>query len=471
MNKNWKIEYKKYSKQYKAFQKEVKDFVDKIVKQHKNDIDIVKVVQRPRGNIKTIKSIENNLDRSNYKKFKSIVDIKDIAGIRTICHCEDDVKNLSTIFGGELRKIYLNVEIKDIGGVDSRYPYHATHISFSKKIKNKEGQPVNIFCEIQVCTVLADAWAIQNSKYIYKKQVEGEANQLTIAVSEIMNGCEKLWSLVKKKSLSEKEKPVIKKEPEVAEILVKEDQTKKPSNDYNIWIKNHRGAALKGLRKLNIKAYMEVQSRLLSDETDVKKIDLKKAARDSNIHTFGWPIAVYLENREGCQPKVDLNGIHAEISIKERFMDSTSSYDYWAIKTDGAFFLFKSIFEDSRDPQRIFFNTRIVRITEVFMYLKNLYEKLEISINTPIEISITHGGIKNRVLTSASPNRMLFRTYRIDTDPFSVKVFTTTKEISEDIVSVVERVTTPFFEQFDFFQLDRKVLEDIVINYANGKVV
>jgi hypothetical protein len=47
---------------------------------------------------------------------------------------------------------------------------------------------------------MADAWAIQDRKYIYGQKVEeGDRHILTDAVSEIMKGCEALWSLVKTK--------------------------------------------------------------------------------------------------------------------------------------------------------------------------------------------------------------------------------------------------------------------------------
>ena len=138
---------------------------------------------------------------------------------------------------------------------------------------------------------------------------------------------------------------------------------------------------------------------------------------------------------------------------------------------NGSFYLLKSIFEDDRKPKHIFFNTRIVRITEVLMYANNLYTAFGISKDDDIEICIKHSGLKGRILGSSSWSRELFRHYKTTTNTVTTTVKTTINEIETNITDVVEQFTKPLFEQFDFFELNKEVLEDIVLNYVNGKVV
>ena len=202
---------------------------------------------------------------------------------------------------------------------------------------------------------MADAWAVQNHKYLYKKVVEGETHELTTAVSEIMNGCEKLWSLVKKKSLQKDRKKIeleiskIHKESEEKLEFIRE--TDSQTSVLESWFQSHQVKALKGLKNLNINAYMEAMIKPLNLNLNLKKKALKDGARNSTIETFGWPIGAVLENREEYAPKVDSEGIHAEISIKKHLLDESITYDYWAIHTNGAFYLLKSLFEDNRNPE------------------------------------------------------------------------------------------------------------------------
>jgi len=471
MNKNWKQDYKKFKSDFESFQNEALSFVRELTQNNSSNIDIANIQPRA-GGIKSEESIEQNNKNGRYKKLSHLLNIKDIAGVRVTCHCEEDVVNLSTLIEGELRQKYSNVFSKQFDDRNSEYPYRATHITFAKSI-NKDGKNYQIFCEIQIRTVMADAWAVQSHKYLYKKRKEGEAQELTNAVSEIMNGCEKLWTLVKKKSVETEVKNIdesatIKKKAEPSLEVVTD------TNSLKRWFRLNKHIATKGLEKLKIKAYMEVEIQPLGLDLNIGRKDLKNITRDSTIKTFGWPIGVSLERQE-FSPKPDSNGIHAEISIKEKDWSDESkervTYDYWAIHSSGAFYLKKSLFEDTRRQNQIFFNTRIVRITEVLMYIKNLYSKLEVPANTQIQIMIKHGGLKGRILSSSSLNRSLFGEYKIETDDVPSSIITTLAEIETDMSTVVESFTKPLFEQFEFFELDRTVLDDIVSNYLKGKVV
>lgn len=471
LNTNWKSDYQKYMSEYQFLQDETKKFIENLVSKHVDTIHVAKIEERAK--IKSIQSIEQNIKNSDkYKTIENLFESNDIAGVRVVCHCEDDVESLVILLEGELRQNYSNVEVKEIGGRGNEYPYRAKHINFSKLITRSGDKPLNFFCEVQLRTVMADAWAVQNHKYIYKKVIEGEAQELTNAVSEIMIGCEKLWSLVKKKS----QKRVPTSTP--TEIIQIKEKTKEQvrqiqhtsSQDINQWFVVHQEAARKELKKLEITTFMEVKVRLQFPNMSFTKIVLRDAAKESTIPTFGWPIAVFLGNRDEYKPVVDAGGIKAIIPIERHEMDGSKTFDYWALHTSAAFYTLKSIFEDLRNPEIISFSTRIVRITEVFMYLKKLYTHLGIDSNKEFEIAIKHAGIKGRKLGTLSPNRLMFRTYVCAQDEIETVISTSISEFEEKPTSVVGQFTEPLFELFDFFQLNGNVLEEIVINYLNGKV-
>jgi len=235
-----KKEYDEFHEYYQQIQNEAYNFLYNI----KNDkayrnIDIADVKQRPQNDIKTLESIFQNSEREDkYNNFNCLLDIKDIAGVRIICHCEDDLLALAEIIENKLNESrYLDVKREDKGGIQggnkkSRPSYRAIHINFAKKFKHNGGD-VKIYCEIQLRTVMGDAWAVQDRRYIYGQHIpEGDRHILTDSVSEIMKGCEGLWSLVKKKYNDgleidiEKFEVVKEAVRQKSKILIQEDSSK-----------------------------------------------------------------------------------------------------------------------------------------------------------------------------------------------------------------------------------------------------
>ncbi len=460
-----KKDYEIYKPYYRELQKEVFDFLQDLKKERESTIDILNISPRLDDDIKKLDSILRNFTEKpeKYKGVKFLTEIKDIARNRITCHCQTDRDVLFDILGGKLRQKYIDVtEDKKDGS------YRAYHFNLAKNFK-VNGKTKKLYCEIQLRTVLGDAWAIQDSKYLYKnKRSEGEPKILSRAVSDILYGCESLWDLVKMKSKEEKgdiEKILKIKDITTEKIgAVKKEVGKGLSKkDLNDWFDRHQKESFKNFRNLGITAFMEVKMHLPNLTLNISKINLRDAARKSPIHTFGWPIAVYSDMRENS-PNPDVDGIVAEIVIKDDL-----SYDYWSIKHDGSFYLLKSLFEDKRKPNYLFFNTRTVRITEVLMYALNLYSNLGIKEDEPISIMIKHGGFKDRIMGAAG-NRLIAWEYKSIEDEISTEFVMSIKEIKENITGQVVKYTTPFFELFDFFSVERKIIDDIVTNYIHGKV-
>ena len=201
-------DFKTYKPFYTSFKDEVIDFLKILKEQHKASVDI----QRIDGRIKTLSSTENKIKMSG-GKFLKLHDLQDIAGVRVICHCTGDLDRFDAILNEELKKKYLNAKRESRATKDG---YRGVHYVVKKEL-NIDGKKIKIPCEIQLRTVLQDAWAIQSHQYGYKKQIEGDANILKQVVSGILDNCENLWELVKKNSksqenISEEEAAVIHRE-------------------------------------------------------------------------------------------------------------------------------------------------------------------------------------------------------------------------------------------------------------------
>lgn len=232
------------------------------------------------------------------------------------------------------------------------------------------------------------------------------------------------------------------------------------------WIAAQRQVAMKGLSAAGKKAFMEARFALEVPKPNKTQRELDEAARQAEIHTFGWPIGAYLGNRADCRPRPRADGIVAELAFKDR-----SSYDYWAVRRNGDFYFLGSLFEDERDPSKIFFNTRIVRVTETLLYCARLYSRLEIDPTVFVNVAVRHGGLKGRFIGSSSPGRILSPRAASTEDEIDCEVRTSLQEIESNLVPLVKQLVAPVFVLFDFFELADSVYEHIVNSFVDGRVV
>ncbi|MBA7516644.1 hypothetical protein ES705_08692 [subsurface metagenome] len=234
----------------------------------------------------------------------------------------------------------------------------------------------------------------------------------------------------------------------------------------NEWINEHREKAMAGLGRNNLSGFMEICLTPRDFKLNKELDELLLATEKAQIGTFGWPLGAMDSFGTEYRPKPTTEGIVNELDFKNK-----ESYDYWTLRKDGTFYLLKSLFEDKRKPGHIFFNTRIVRITEALLYSVRLYSELKVPSDEYILIKIRHGGLKERLLTAVGGREITFHKSRksID-DEVDTEVETILERIEQDLIDLVQKFTTPLFEVFEFFKIDKKVLVHIVNNFVAGKV-
>jgi hypothetical protein len=235
------------------------------------------------------------------------------------------------------------------------------------------------------------------------------------------------------------------------------------------WFATHAGSAAAAHAKLGFKALMELRYGLHS-AVNKSQIELLNAVRNSQIHTFGWPIGVNLESREEYRPQPMTDGIRAEIAISSLPLTDRASYDYWALRSTGDFYLLQSLFEDDRDSNAIFFNSRLIRVTESLMFAANLYEALGVPGDTRLSIRVTHKGFAGRTLSSSSPTRRLSLPRKTQADESQVQLVEEVGQLRDHIVDNVRKITEPLFMLFEFMKFDDRVYEEIVRDFVNGRV-
>lgn len=155
----------------------------------------------------------------------------------------------------------------------------------------------------------------------------------------------------------------------------------------------------------------------------------------------------------------------AEIPIEDR-----SSYDYWGLRRSGDYYLLASLFEDTRKPNTVFADTRIIRTTEAFLLCDGLYRNLGLKDDTVVAIEIVHTGLRGRTLTTASASRHVFPETTVE-DVSDTAIVMELADLRTRLVDNVITVLEPMFMLFNFKEFNRKIYEELVTNYAAGRVV
>jgi hypothetical protein len=231
------------------------------------------------------------------------------------------------------------------------------------------------------------------------------------------------------------------------------------------WFARLRDEALPKVLKFG-QATMEVAFGAVQPSVNVDQATLLDAAERSAIHTFGWPIGVVLHVQDG-RPKPRTDGIVAEIVSPG--LSTHYELDYWALRRNGDFYLVQNLFEDTRDPGAIFFNTRIIRVAETILYCRNLYANLGYPDGSGVDLRVRHTGLKGRRL-SAAGNRFMGPVPRFATAEAVEETVSLVHPVSDDSVArLTKSLLDPLFVVFDFFTVDDRIYDEIVKSFIQGK--
>jgi hypothetical protein len=232
-----------------------------------------------------------------------------------------------------------------------------------------------------------------------------------------------------------------------------------PAAHIETWYAKQRAAAAAAFSE---RSSMELRFNLTDCPLTVDQQGLLTAMRRSEVQTFGWPLGMISPNAAN-QPRIRADGIFAEIAYN-------NSFDYWALHSTGAFYIRQTLFEDTVNPQAIFFNTRIARVAEGIQLARNLYNELEAAPGSRVAFTVRHDGIRGRQLSATSNRHMrpFLRTIHEDefshTQEFQVPITDAT------IVSTTKSLLDPFFILFDLFKPSDELYNDIVLSFLRGQV-
>lgn len=239
-----------------------------------------------------------------------------------------------------------------------------------------------------------------------------------------------------------------------------------------LWLEQHRERAQKGLSANRLKGFMEMYHYSPDSSISKNQSELLRAAMQSQVRTFGWPIGIVLDNSPDGRPYPTDEGIVANVSANH---PGPGLYDYWTLNRGGDFYTLTSLFEDDSERRRLsdslYFDTRIVRTTEGLLHCVNLYKALGIEPNAQIEVKMRYGGLRGRRLTAASHNRLIMERApaiedQVNIPPLVFRIST----FQDNAVQLVKKLCAPLFVIFDFAEISDAVYAHIVIDFLNGKL-
>lgn len=231
------------------------------------------------------------------------------------------------------------------------------------------------------------------------------------------------------------------------------------------WFERHESAAAAGLKD-GVGA-MELRFSL-DEPIDTTQDKLLEAARSSQIHTFGWPHGVVFDT-EDWRPRAVPDGIFAEVPLSLDHGHDRDSYDYWALGSDGRFYLLQSLFEDRQAKGQIWFEIRMKRVAEALMYCGNLYRNLGVPDEARIFVRVTHLNLGDRTLKSTGNWRPLSpRQTSAAVAEVNSELLTSNSDLRQNLSSRVEEVLKGFFVLFDFMDFAPQIYDEVVSEFVNA---
>ena len=228
------------------------------------------------------------------------------------------------------------------------------------------------------------------------------------------------------------------------------------------WLENQRAHARENFIKINSTRQMEALISPLTYDLNIPQTELLDIADNSQIQTFGWPVAIVFKNTSELKPIPKTDGIISEVNGTI----FGSSYDFTYFKKNGHIFISKSIFEDRNFPNSILPDVRVKRTTELLMYVSRFYTRCKLPENGKIKIIIKYTGLLNNNINFANRGVPSPITKVSNENESISEIITTISEIETRLPELVNELLDGLFVLFDFYKPTFDYIKSIVDNFV-----
>lgn len=197
-------------------------------------------------------------------------------------------------------------------------------------------------------------------------------------------------------------------------------------------------------------------------------VELNRSLHNWPRHS-GWPPFVYL-HWEGMKPRPMGNVIQAWLVGEEGLKRDPQHSDFWRLSTDGHGYLVRAMEEDhpALTPRLLYpgfdWKFPIYRMTEMLKLIEWLGRTYATS-DAVFQMQVTYNGTKDRRLITLSSFRYnLPQGKRAHEDSISSCVSGRIEQIALNTRELVFSLLRPVYSQFDFAELRRELVDDVVEN-------
>lgn len=192
--------------------------------------------------------------------------------------------------------------------------------------------------------------------------------------------------------------------------------------------------------------------------------DISEQLRNCVGRETGWPIGQFPPRSGQPYPH---DGV-LEMSLIEEFNDPLSG-DYWRASPLGKFIIFRGMQEDSKDElfggkyekPAFNFTTPVWRLAELLLHATRFANEFSVSEKRSATVSVDWYGLKNRQLTAdISKYGTLLERHSKQDKVHSEIVIPDVSRIQEQLPEIVEQLTKPLYELFDFFEMPMQTIQN-----------
>jgi hypothetical protein len=218
------------------------------------------------------------------------------------------------------------------------------------------------------------------------------------------------------------------------------------------WWQRHRAEALREIGQSGLRGSVEFRLRWLESHSQVTNPKLRNTAQQA-ANRYGWP--TYIDYPGAARVSSLVDGIRGGTGPRSGQVPHGLQvpYLYWALSQTGDLYLLESFVEDEVQPESLFYDTRIAQAIEFELFASRLYESLGNRSGTA-ELHISYDGLSGRSISASGKRSFAHRGWTATENEVTASLRIASSELvvaRDQILSIVERMTSPMFNLFGFF--------------------
>lgn len=233
------------------------------------------------------------------------------------------------------------------------------------------------------------------------------------------------------------------------------------------WLNTQRESVKTNLATLKLNRSFEALISVNPPISNLGQSKIVTIAHESQINTFGWPIAPIFPSGIATPPVPKQDGVVSEVKTDAFGL----TYDFTYFRKNGQIFLSHSLFEDTIIKNGISSDIRIQRTTELLLFVSRYFTKCDLSPNSKIEIQIRYRGLnENTLMFGTPPFRSGFERKSAEEESYSI-VITSLREIETNLPEIVKQLIDPLFVLFNFYEMALDQISKIVNDFVRETAV